>query len=181
MHSLKSIRALTVGLLLAGSTIAGSVGFAVAQDSPTVTPAESHVAFIHKGTCGHLDPASQQSLDNVVPHRADTKDDKTPEPQGVLTASPVLYSFTDVDMKLDDLLSSAHAVAIHLSADQPGVTIACGDIGGVVVNDDLLIALAPQDNSGFYGIAKLHRDGDKVQVEIFLVAPTPAGNATPVA
>ncbi|HWK81820.1 MAG TPA: hypothetical protein VNP95_13700 [Thermomicrobiales bacterium] len=184
MHLLKSIRALSVGLLVAGSTIAGGVGLATAtaQDSSTTAAADSHIAFIHKGTCGNLDPASQQSLTNVEPRKDDDDSDKTPEPQGVLTSPTVIYSFTDVDMKLDDLLSEAHAIAVHLSADQPGVTIACGDLGGVVVNDDLLIGLAPQDNSGYYGIAKLHKDGDKTEVEIFLVVPTgEPSDATPVA
>jgi len=184
LKSLLSVRAFTVGLLLAGSTLAGGAGLAVAsaQDASTAASADSHIAFIHKGTCDALDPASQQSLTNVEPRKEDDDDDKTPEPQGVLTSPAVIYSFTEVDMKLDDLLSEAHAIAVHVSADQPGVTIACGDLGGVVVDDDLLIGLAPQENSGYYGIAKLHKDGDKTEVEIFLVVPAEQpSNATPVA
>ena len=183
MHqkSLMSVRAFTVGMLLAGSTIAGGAGLALAQDS-TATTADSHIAFIHKGTCDALDPASQQSLTNVEPRKDDDDDDKTPEPQGVLTSPTVIYSFTDVDMKLDDILSEAHAIAVHLSADQPGTVLACGDLGGTVVNDDLLIGLAPQGDSGYYGVAKLHKDGDKTEVEIFLVVPTgEPSNATPAA
>ncbi|MGC4191188.1 MAG: hypothetical protein QM589_08475 [Thermomicrobiales bacterium] len=181
---LKSARALTVGLLLAGSTIAGSVGLVAAQDSSTTTAAntESHLAHIHKGTCANLDPAPQQNLNNVEPRKDDDDDDKTPEPQGILTSPQVLYSKTDVDMKLDDMLSEAHAINVHLSAEQPEVYIACGDIDGTVIDDDLYIGLAPLNDSGYYGVAKLHKDGDKTEVEIFLVVPaeTPS-NATPVA
>ena len=181
MHALKSIRALSIGLLMVGSSIAGGIGIAVAQDTAT-TATDTHPAFIHKGTCGALDPASQQSLTDVAPRVDNDDKDKTPEPQGVLTSPTVIYSFTEVDMKLDDLLSEAHAIAVHLSTDQTGVVIACGDLGGAVLNDDLLIGLAPADNSGFYGVAKLHKDGDKTDVEIFLVLPTgDSTDATPAA
>ncbi|MGC4105433.1 MAG: hypothetical protein QM753_03635 [Thermomicrobiales bacterium] len=183
MHptSLTSIRAFTVGLLLAGSTFAGAVGLAAAQDSTAATTTESHLAHIHKGTCANLDPAPQQNLNNVEP-RKDDDDDKTPEPQGILTAPQVLYSATEVDMKLDDMLSEAHAINVHLSAEHPEVYIACGDIGGTVIDDDLYIGLAPQNDSGYYGVAKLHKDGDKTHVEIFLVVPSEnPSNATPVA
>jgi hypothetical protein len=182
MHSqpLKSIRALTVGVLLAGSMLAGGIGAVTAQDSTTTAPTESHLAHIHKGTCANLDPAPQQNLNNVEPRKDD--DGNIPDPQGILTSPQVLYSETEVDMKLDDMLTEAHAVNVHLSAEQPDVYIACGDIGGSVIDDDLFIGLEPLNDSGYFGVAKLHKDGDKTHVEIYLVMPSQQpNNATPVA
>lgn len=179
MHPLKSIRALSVGLLLAGSTIAGGVGLVAAQDTSTAAPTESHLAHIHKGTCAALDPAPQQNLNNVEPRK--DSDGKIPEPQGILTSPEVLYSETEVDMKLDDMLSEAHAINVHLSAEHPETYIACGDIGGSVIDDDLYIGLLPQNDSGYTGVAKLHKDGDKTKVEIYLVVPAAPSNATPAA
>lgn len=178
MHLMKSIRALSIGLLLAGSTIAGGIGLVAAQDS-TTPPAESHLAHVHKGTCANLDPAPQQNLNNVEPRKDD--DGNIPDPEGILTSPQVLYSETKVDMKLDDMLSEAHAINVHLSAEQPNVYIACGDIGGSVIDDDLYIGLLPLNDSGYTGVAKLHRDGDKTDIEIYLVVPVAPANATPVA
>jgi hypothetical protein len=63
-----------------------------------------------------------------------------------------------------------------LSADEIGVYIACGDIGGELVTDDdgerhLVIGLGELNDSGHSGIAWLGDDGDQTEVVISLIEP----------
>jgi len=70
-----------------------------------------HPAHIHKGTCDDLDPNPQYPLNDVD---ADGQ------------------STTDIEVSLDDLLASPHAVNLHESADNVATYIACGNIEGAV-------------------------------------------------
>ncbi|MGI8483634.1 MAG: hypothetical protein ACR2OU_05170 [Thermomicrobiales bacterium] len=182
MSRLASLRVLGVGAILASTIMFSGGSMALAQDSK-VDPSQSHLAHVHKGTCATLDPAPQQNLNNVEPRKDKDGNVKT-DPQGVLTSPQVLFSSTEVDMKLDDMLADAHAINVHKSAKEPMVYIACGDIGGTVIDDKLYIGLAPLNNSGFYGVATLEKDGDKTKIEIYLVEGKPGAtepNATPAA
>lgn len=178
-----SLRLLGIAAMLMGS-IAFSGGMAVAQGTTESDANASHLAHIHKGTCDNLDPTPQENLNNVEPRKNDD-DEVESNPEGVLNSPRVLFSKTDVDMSLDDMLAESHAINVHKSAEEPMVYIACGDIGGTVIDDELDIGLAPLNNSGFYGVAVLKKDGDKTTVEIYLVEPTAGSeettpNATPV-
>jgi hypothetical protein len=66
-----------------------------------------HPAHIHEGTCDDLDPNPQYPLTNV-------------DADGL--------SSTEVNVSLDDLLASPHAINIHLSADNIATYVACGNI-----------------------------------------------------
>jgi len=180
MNRLTSFRMLGLGTVLASTLMFGNGSVGLAQDTPA-KPEESHLAHVHKGTCATLDPAPQQSLENVEPRKDSDGNVKT-DPVGVLTAPRVLFSSTSVDMKLDDMLADAHAINVHKSAAEPNVYIACGDIGGTVIDDKLFIGLAPLNNSGFFGIATLEKDGDKTKIKVYLSEPaagTTEPNATP--
>jgi hypothetical protein len=66
-----------------------------------------HPAHIHQGTCTNLDPNPQYPLTNVAADGTST---------------------TKIDVSLNDLLASPHAVNLHESATNLGVYIACGEI-----------------------------------------------------
>jgi hypothetical protein len=70
-----------------------------------------HPAHIHEGTCDDLDPNPIYPLTNV-------------DADGV--------SSTDVDVSLEDLLASPHAINVHLSADNIATYVACGNIEAAV-------------------------------------------------
>lgn len=168
------IKALALGTLLI-STLAGS-SVAMAQDDAVVGP--SHPAHIHVGDCANADPNPLAMLNNVEPRLNDDEDDNAP--QGTLTASLVTYSMTDdIDLNFkDDVLATAHSIIVHESDANIQNYIACGDIGGVMVDGEMLVALHPLNDSGYTGIAKLTTDGDgQVDVQIFLAEP--AGDMGP--
>ncbi len=177
---------LVAGTILIGSIVGAGAGVALAQDDTTTTE-PSHPAHIHAGSCADLDPNPVAPLNNVTPrlNDDDDDDDSNNAAQGTLTAPRVLYSESD-DVELsfqDDVLASSHAVVVHESEENIQNYIACADIGGVVVDDELFVSLQPVNDSGYTGIVKLDADDDgEVDVEIFLAEPAstePA--ATPAA
>jgi hypothetical protein len=158
---------------------------AFAQDA-TETPATTvvtHPAHVHKGTCAQLDPNPAYPLDNVGPRLTD--DDKMPDTEdikGSLTANPVEYSQTEIDVSLDDLLKESYAINVHESDQNIATYIACGDIGGPVLDDKLYIGLNQQNDSGYYGVATLEKKDDKTEVTVYLFnSKSPQAEGTPVA
>jgi hypothetical protein len=80
-------------------------------------------------------------------------------------------SFTIVPATLDALLASNYAINVHLSADEIGTYLACGEIGGTVdANGALIIGLREQSSSGYTGIAFLQPalDGVSTNVSVFI-------------
>ena len=176
---------LALGLVLVGGLGVGGTSLVLAQDEEEVAP--SHPAHIHDGDCATLDPNPAAPLNNLEPRLNETdaegEDDNPNEPQGTLTATAVLYSNSeDVEIAFDDVLASSHSINVHQSDEDIQTYIACGEIGGVVVDDELVIALHSQNDSGYTGIAILSKDDDgNVDVEVYLAEPGETDLATPVA
>jgi hypothetical protein len=186
MSRVASWKNLALGAILVGGMAIGGSTLVLAQDEEAaVTP--SHPAHIHAGDCATLDPNPAAPLNNVEPRLNDTdaegEDDDPNEPQGTLTATTVLYSDSeDVELAFDDVLAESHSINVHLSDEEIDTYIACGEIGGVVVDDTLVIALHSQNDSGYTGIAILEKDDDgNVDVEVYLAEPGEMSDATPVA
>jgi hypothetical protein len=188
MSRLGTIRNLAAGAMLAGTIALGGAGLSLAQE--TTTTIESHPSHIHAGTCAELDPNPAAPLNNIIPIAADPEDLEGSlqdvETVGVLTASPIFYANSeDVDFSWDDMLASSHAINVHKSDQEIDQYIACGDIGGTVIDDGnkLVVALHPLNDSGYSGIAILEKDGDgNVDVEVYLSGPMGENEiATPAA
>jgi hypothetical protein len=149
--------------------LVGVAAPALAQDA-TQTPQATvtHPAHVHKGSCAELDPNPAYPLDNVGPR---LKDDELPPAEdikGSLTAAPIEVSETEIEVSLDDLLVEAHAINVHESDQNIQNYIACGDIGGPVIDDKLYIGLVSLNGSGYAGVAELEGDGDNTNVKIYL-------------
>jgi len=164
----------------------GFLGTAALAQDETETADEiiTHPSHVHVGTCAELDPNPAFPLDNVGPRLTD--DDELPAPEdikGSLTANAVEYSQTEIEVNLDDLLAEAHALNVHESDQNVGNYIACGDIGGPVVDDWLYIGLMEQNDSGYVGIATFEKkDDDKTEVTVYLFNSAPMEQeATPEA
>lgn len=154
--------------LVAGLALLAVPGIgATAQDAAVV----AHPSHIHQGTCATLDPNPQYPLSDVTAVSADA-------PAGAVEASN-----STVDVTLDELLASPHAINVHESAENIQTYIACGDIAGPVVDGLLLIPLRQQNDSGYFGIAALAgNDAGGTNVSVYIApegAAAPAG--TPAA
>jgi hypothetical protein len=177
-----SISQFTAGLVLIGALALGTASVALSEEEEP-TPDVSHPSHIHVGDCPNLDPNPAAPLNNIEPRLDEGDEDDANQPEGVLTAARVLYAQSeDVEYSWDDMLATSHAINVHMSDEDIESYIACGDIGGVVVDDTLVIALQPQNDSGYHGIAILTKDeDDNVDVEVYLAEPaTTEPEATPV-
>ena len=145
--------------------VASAIPSAVAQDAtPVAQPvAPTRPAHIHSGNCVELG-------DIVAP----LTDLTAPVSEGVGQADraiPAESSFTNVPMTLDAILGADHAINVHLSAEQIGTYIACGELGGAVdAGGALVVGLREQSDSGYTGIAFLSpgADGASTDVSVFI-------------
>ena len=116
-----------------------------------------HPAHIHSGTC--------DNLGDIVAPLSDVTELTAGETFGVPTAVLVEESETDVALPLGDILAAPHAINVHESAEAVQNYIACGDIGGRVIDGDLVIGLRELNDSGHQGVAVLEgNDGTGVTV-----------------
>ncbi|MDQ3655533.1 MAG: hypothetical protein M3457_10685 [Chloroflexota bacterium] len=98
------------------------------------------------------------------------------EAVGPESVNAIEVSTTFVDVSLDDIIAGGHAVNIHLSDEEIGTYITCGDIGGVLKEDDeggseLVIGLRELNDSGYSGVAYFGEAGDQTEVMITLIEP----------
>lgn len=144
--------------------LAGATALAVAIGAPATRAQDGgdapHPAHIHAGTCA--------DLGDVVFPLTDVQEDTAGERFGAESALLVKESETDVPATLSDILAAPHAINIHESADAIQNYIACGDIGGRVVDGDLLIGLQEINGSGHFGVARLESDDDATDVYVYL-------------
>jgi hypothetical protein len=94
-----------------------------------------HPAHIHDGTCASIGdivhPLSDVSIESLVdgaPSAGDVVGEPNDDP-----SDQVLVSITTVDATIEDLTSAQFAINVHLSAEEMGVFIACGDVAGTLV------------------------------------------------
>ncbi|MBA2759589.1 MAG: cupredoxin family copper-binding protein [Chloroflexia bacterium] len=125
--------------VMAGFAMIGAVMTGSAQDTAPL----AHPTHIHEGTCEELDPNPAYPLTDVASVAPDA-------PVGAVEVSD-----TTVDVTIDDLLASPHAINAHESAENAATYIACGNIEGAVVDDRLIIGLGEQNDSGYAGVAVL--------------------------
>ncbi len=153
--NLQRLSTISCGIALA-ATIGLGAGMATAQ-SGTSLP----VAII-SGTCA--DPGA------VVFQLREARP-TTGTQQGSMEAIAVWESDTELDTSLSSLLNDAHAIVVG----DPAAPQACGDIGGVVDDDDdLTIGLAPLNTPDAFGIAHLDGDDDdddELEIDIYLAVP----------
>lgn len=162
-------RSFRIGLVAAGAVLAMSVPAGLAQDaSPAAGATVSHPAHIHVGTCAELG-------DVVVP--LTNLEAVTGEAVGPDSAHAIEVSTTFVDLPLADIIAGGHAINVHLSDEEIGTYIACGDIGGVLEADEdggsqLLIGLGELNDSGYSGVAWLGETADgQTEVGVQVIEP----------
>jgi plastocyanin len=155
-----SSRAARFATAVAFAAVTVSVAAGAAQNSP------AHPAHIHSGTCEELGDVVASLTDVAAPDG---------EATGAASALPLATSQTRVEMPLQAIIDGGHAVNVHKSADEINVYVACGAIGGVVNDDELVVGLGELNESGASGVAVLTADGDATEVTVYLVQGAGAG------
>ena len=164
-------RSIRVALLLAASLLLLLVPTIAAQDDAN----EAHPAHIHSGTCDQLGDVVYPLGDIAAP---------SGEEMGAGGGHLVKISEVNhVDVPLQEIIDGGHAINVHLSAEEIGTYIACGNIGGIVQEREngegmeVVIGLAELNDSGHTGIAWLGAEGDQTRVAVHLVEPATMGEA----
>jgi hypothetical protein len=157
------------------AALAGMVVFggptAWAQDATpeAAEPLTPRPAHIHVGTCNEVGEVVAPLTDLTS-----ATGDRVGQARRAIVAES---SFTSVPLTLDAILGADHVVNVHLSADEIGTYIACGEVGGFMTPEGaVIIGLRELNDSGFTGIAYLApgADGASTDVSAF-VAPTLGG------
>lgn len=154
-------------MMIVASLAVGTRGIGAQDATPVGEDAavaiEGRPIHIHSGTCDELGEV-------VFPLNPVTLAEGIFE--GNQDATTVETSVTTVDVALEELLTEDYAINAHLSEDEIGTYIACGEIGGVRLPDGAIaIGLREQENSDFAGIAYLAPALDNVaqtNVSVFL-------------
>jgi plastocyanin len=128
-----------------------------------------HPAHIHSGTCDELGDVLYP-LSNVGPGavRNGTPDVAGDEVGSDEDLYPIDISVTTIDASLADIANGDTAINVHESADEIQNYIACGNIGGTMFGDSLVIGLETLNDSGYNGVAVLTADGEQTEVTVYL-------------
>ncbi|MDP9368532.1 MAG: hypothetical protein M3Q03_09705, partial [Chloroflexota bacterium] len=131
------------------------------------------------GTCDALGPVAFR-LTGVG---AETTADGDPVPEiqiaGAPSALEVDLSVSSIDAVLADIIGGEHAIAVYASDEELQTPIACGDIGGPMLGEDLIVGVGAQGPSGRPGVAVLHPEGDATRVTLYLTQTSTHKAATP--
>ena len=185
MHRSRSLHMVVLTLLLLGGIsvlLLSRSGYpAVAQNL------DLHPAHTHAGTC--LQPGEVVSTLSPVSsaYVVDGESKVVPEIVGSEGGVPVEYSSTTLPVALSDILSGQFIVDVKMSEEDQLNSVACGEIGGLMLGtSDLPIGMLPINDSGHYGTAWLHDNGDgTTNLSIALIATgetksVSSGNVIPV-
>lgn len=126
-----------------------------------------HPARIHNGTCESLQGVAYRL--NGVGGSVDSEGAPVATPTAVnpKTAYQVLTSDTVIDTSVADLLSGDHAIMIYESDDAMDA-IACGNVGGALDGEQLIVGLGEARIPGHLGFALFTPDGDQTDVTVIL-------------
>jgi hypothetical protein len=162
------------------ATILLSAGALIAAAGPAFAhAADGHPAKIHEGTCEALGPVAYSLTGVGATVDLDENPIATPEPVNAENANEVETSVTTIDAPLDKILSGDHAIMLY-EDDESMQAIACGNVGGAMLGNTLVVGLGEEGMPGHVGFALLAPNGDKTDVTILLgedLAPLSAGAA----
>jgi hypothetical protein len=141
-----------------------------AQTPEAATGGAAHPVHVHSGTCAELGDVVYPLNDLTVPEGDHTGPD---------SAVLVTLSENIVDAPLQEIIDGGHAINVHLSNEEIGTYIACGDIGGVITTDaggrqEMMIGLAEQNDSGYAGTVWIGPSEDGTQTEFSVILLEPA-------
>ncbi|MCC6790641.1 MAG: hypothetical protein IT336_03095 [Thermomicrobiales bacterium] len=165
----------------------------VVEPTETPSPEDARPAHIHPGSCGALKRGDSIALAPLFP--GDGSADATPPATPTTGEGAVVaeMSVSVIDMPLDELLASPHAINVHTSSTEMRAYLVCGAIGGPLRADgSLAVGLREERGSGYAGIAYLApdpEDPERTLVWVFIApalaeeeqATSMAGIGTPVA
>jgi hypothetical protein len=144
-------RLLLVALVVLAST-------ALATPWPASAQQTGATAEIRQGNCDEVGDVVSPLVEARLP---------AGDRRGHPAAMPAANSFTTVPLSLDALTASDHAIVVPFPVEDE--LVACGDIGGTLIETGaLIVGLAPQGDEGISGIAYLSPGAGPAQTNVSL-------------
>lgn len=133
--------------------------------TPTEAAPSAHPVVLLEGHCGTAGTTTTRAeLAPIAPAGMAA---------GSPAAIPVEMSAGRIEGSLQALFASDHALAVSASDDQLDHLLACGDIGGVVRDGQLVMGLGEENDSGISGVAILGPGAAGTAVTLYLMQPRP--------
>lgn len=181
MGSVKSWKSAVLGASMAVALALSGAGVASGQADEDL----AHPVYIHEGTCDEIDPNPVATLNPVTIWLNDEDDDdNTNDVQGSQSAGRVLQSASELsgdEVPFSQVLDNAHVIAVFESETALDTPLACGEVGGIIVDSELIIGLHPAMDSGYFGLVRFEDaqpdQDDDSDVQIYLTEPAEESSA----
>ena len=168
-HRLRPIdlarRAGLLAALVAGGLVAGLAGQSGLAHEEHGMPAR-----LQQGTCAEIGPVVFELNGVDATEDVDGNEIAAPQRAGAATAVEIHASVTTIATTLEALVSGDHALIVYLSDEAMDQPVACGDVGGIVVGEDLVVGLEPRGDDGLSGVALFRAAGEETVVSLFLTS-----------
>ncbi|MDQ3043551.1 MAG: plastocyanin/azurin family copper-binding protein [Chloroflexota bacterium] len=144
-------------------TVYSSLAEASAADSispASVSPDGPLTARVHAGTCAALG-------DDLPSIEATTHTATTAERTiGAQSAVSIEATTVTLESPLAELIAGDYAIDVYAD-ESPRSGSVCGDIGGLIVDDELVVGLRQRGGSTNAGIALLRGDGERTEITVY--------------
>ena len=155
------------GRLWAVGACLGAITALVGASSTLAHEAHGHPARIHEGTCEALGPAAFRLNGVGGSVDQDGSPIATPTAVNIPAAHEVVLSETLIEAPISDILGAEHAVMVYES-DEEMTAITCGNVGGAMLGDTLITALAESGAPGHSGFAIFRSEGEATVVSLYI-------------
>jgi hypothetical protein len=125
--------------------------------------ADGHPAKIHEGTCEALGRVAYPLTGVGASVDLGRMPIATPAAVNPQLSYQVMISETTILASMETLLSGEHAVMVY-DSDEDFQAVACGNIGGALMGDTLVVGLAEMSVPGHTGFALFRPVGDQTIV-----------------
>lgn len=123
-------------------------------------------AMIQAGACDSLGASAFTLVGVGAVEDTDGLPISTPAAVGPESAAKVKLSVSTIDATVDQLVSAGNSIVVYHSDDEMDNIVACGEIGGIQLGDDLIVGLKPVGEEGETGIALLRTSGAQSTVTL---------------
>lgn len=135
-------------------------------------PAE---AFLAQGKCADRDLEAAPSVGSISLARgamptANVGSARLSSRLGGPSPIPVDRGVSTVSLTVDEIANTPHALLVVGDGPEDTERIACGDVGGEPVGEELAFGLAEQDGSGYAGLGLLRPDGERTAISVYVMA-----------
>jgi len=168
------------GLIMGTLLLLGMLMLSSGAGHTIAHAADGHPAKIHEGTCEALGRVAYPLTGIGASLDLDQKPIATPTAVNPQSSYQIMTSETTIPAPMATLLSGVHAVMVY-DSDEDLQAVACGNIGGAMMGDTLVVGLAEMGVPGHTGMVLFRPDGDRTSVTILLghgLSPVSAAGGT---